>query len=289
MNTGFVKRQSLKGLAFLVILPAIAIRFIQDTETYIRRKREMNSQPILKTLTGSGLGSRRQMAAIIKRGGVTLNGKVVESFNEPVDPAKDVITIDGKPALLKAAPAVYIMLNKPQGIVSTTRGEGDEKTVLDMLPEKYGQLRLYPVGRLDKDSTGLVLLTNDGNLTYQLTHPRFEQEKEYLVRIEGNLKPGEITRLERGILLEEGMTSPARVKTSKYPPFNYSVTIHEGKKRQIRRMFAALGYMVLDLKRISFGNLRLGNLPEGQTRELTLLEIKGIAAKDNRDSERKSL
>lgn len=236
----------------------------------------MALQPVIKLLTASGIGSRRQMTAVIKRGGVAVNGKVVESFNHPVDPAKDVITIDGKRVPAKAEPHVYLMLNKPGGVVSTTSGERGEKTVIDILPEKYRHIRLYPVGRLDKDSTGLILLTNDGDLIYRLTHPRFEQEKEYLVRIEGSLKPEEKVKLERGIELEEGKTSPARVKASRSPPFNYSVTIHEGKKRQVRRMFAALGYMVLELKRIRFANISLNALPEGEIRELTRAEIRSL-------------
>ena len=236
----------------------------------------MAQQPIIKLLTASGIGSRRQMTAIIKRGGITINGKTVESFKEPVDPAKDVIAIDGKRVQVQAEPHVYLMLNKPLGVVSTTSGETGEKTVIDILPEKYRHIRVYPVGRLDKDSTGLILLTNDGDLTYRLTHPRFEQEKEYLARIEGSLKPEERMKMEQGIYLEDGKTSPARVKASKYAPFNYSVTIHEGRKRQVRRMFAALGYVVLELKRVRFGNLSLSTLPEGETRELTPGEVKAL-------------
>ena len=137
-------------------------------------------------------------------------------------------------------------------------------------------MRLYPVGRLDKDSTGLVLLTNDGDLTFHLTHPRCESEKEYRGGIEGRLKPAEIKRLEKGIMLEEGPTHAARVKPVDIPPYNYSIVIHEGRKRQIRRMFAALGYRVTDLKRIRMGPLKLGTLPEGQTRELTPAELKAL-------------
>ena len=239
----------------------------------------MALQPLIKLLTGSGAGSRRQMTAIIKRGGVVVNGKVVESFNEPVDPAADVVTIDGEPVRMKAAPNVYVMMNKPAGIVSTTRGERGERTVIDLLPERYKGTRVYPVGRLDKDSTGLIVLTNDGDLTFRLTHPRFEQEKEYLVRIDGVLKPEEQARLEKGIELDDGRTHPARVARSREAPFNYSVTIHEGRKRQVRRMFAALGHTVLDLKRVRFGSLELGTLREGQVRELTRAEIESLSGR----------
>ena len=236
----------------------------------------MASQPIIKLLTSSGIGSRRQIAAAIKRGGIAVNGEIIQSFNEPVDPAKDVITIDGKPVSATAEPVVYLMLNKPKGIISSTGDTRGAKTVIDILPQKYRHIRLYPVGRLDKDSTGLILLTNDGDLTFRLTHPRFEQEREYLVRIEHDLKPEERMQLEEGIHLDDGKTSPARVKALRYPPFSYLITIHEGKKRQVRRMFAAVGYRVLELKRIRFGSLRLGALREGEIRELTASEVQSL-------------
>lgn len=233
----------------------------------------MATQPIIKLLTGSGIGSRRQIAALIKRGGIAVNGETVQSFNQPVDPAADIITIDGKRVSATAEPVVYLMLNKPGGIISSTGDTRGEKTVLDILPDKYHGIRLYPVGRLDKDSTGLILLTNDGDLTLRLTHPRFEEEKEYVLRIERALTENEMLALRKGILLDDGRTSPAKVKALKYPAFSYSVTIHEGKKRQVRRMFAALGYRVLELKRTRLGSLRLGALSEGQVRELAAGEV----------------
>jgi 23S rRNA pseudouridine2605 synthase len=236
----------------------------------------MSSQPIIKLLTSSGVGSRRQIAVIIKRGGVAVNRVTVQSFNELVDPVKDMITIDGRHISVTAQPMVYLMLNKPKGVVSSTNDKRGMQTVIDILPEKYRHIRLYPVGRLDKDSTGLILLTNDGDLTLRLTHPRFEQEKEYLVRIGRSLKPEDITKLRKGIHLHDGDTCPAKVEALKYPPFSYSVIIHEGKKRQVRRMFAALGYHVLDLKRIALGSLKLGALPEGGIRELTPGQIQSL-------------
>jgi len=236
----------------------------------------MASQPIIKLLTSSGIGSRRQVAALIKRGSIAVNGEIVQSFTEPVDLAKDVITIDGKHTSVTAEPVIYLMLNKPKGVISSISDKRGEKTVIDFLPDKYRHIRLYPVGRLDKDSTGLILLTNDGTLTFRLTHPRFEQEKEYLVRIGQNLKPEDKMKLQNGIHLDDSKTSPAEVKALKYPPFSYSVTIHEGKKRQVRRMFAALGYKVLELKRIRLCSLRLGTLPEGEIRELTPREIQSL-------------
>jgi 23S rRNA pseudouridine2605 synthase len=234
------------------------------------------SSSLIRLLTSSGIGSRRRIAAIIKRGGISVNGTVVESFNEPVDPAKDVIAIDGKPISVKAEPVIYLALNKPKGIISSTSDKRGFKTVIDILPEKYRQFRLYPVGRLDKDSTGLTLLTNDGDFALRLTHPRFEKEKEYVVRIGQSLKAEDRMKLQDGVRLDDGKTSPARVKALKYPPFSYSVTIHEGRKRQVRRMFAALGYRVLELKRVRIGGLRLASLAEWEIRELTPTEVQSL-------------
>ena len=236
----------------------------------------MASQSIIKLLTSAGIGSRRQIAAVIKRGGIVVNGKVVQSFNEPVDPVEDVITIDGKHISVAVEPMIYLMLNKPKGVISSTTDKRGGKTVIDVLPEKYRHIRLYPVGRLDKDSTGLILLTNDGELTFRLTHPRFEVEKEYLVRTEQDLKSEDKQKLEKGIHLDDGKTSPVKVKPLEYPPFNYSVTIHEGRRRQVRRMFAALGYRILGLRRIRFGSLRLGALQSGEIRELTPRQVQSL-------------
>lgn len=234
----------------------------------------MKSEPLLKVLTRAGIGSRRWLADAIRQNRVVVNGEVIEDFRHSVS-QKDEISIDGQLVDFKPKVVVYLMLNKPRGIMATTADERGRQTILDILPGKYRRLRLYPVGRLDKESTGLVLLTNDGELTYHLTHPRFEHEKEYLTAIDGKLKPGEKRKLEQGMKLEDGMTYPAVVREVKSLPFNYSITIHEGRKRQVRRMLAALGYRVLALKRIRMGNLCLGNLKEGETRELTTREIHG--------------
>jgi 23S rRNA pseudouridine2605 synthase len=229
--------------------------------------------PLLKLLTEAGIGSRRKMADAIRNGRVTVNGQVAEDFRLPVNTKTDRVQLDNHPLVLAAEKPVCLMLNKPQGILSTTEDERGGRTVLDILPEKFRRLRLYPVGRLDKDTTGLLLLTNDGDLTNRLTHPRYEHEKEYLIQIAAKLTQIEKQKLERGILLDDGMTSPARVKEVTVKPYNYSLTIHEGKKRQVRRMFARLGYRVLALKRVRTGNLTLGELKEGAVRELTAREI----------------
>lgn len=240
----------------------------------------MPSEPLLKALTTAGIGSRRKLADAVKQGRVAVNGRVAEAFSQPINRDKDFITLDGKPVPFNPAKTVCLALNKPRDVLSTTAGRREERTVLDLVPEKYRQLRLYPVGRLDKDSTGLILLTNDGEMTYRLTHPRYEHEKEYLVQISGILSPSELDRLKKGIKLEDGWTHPARVREVKEaPPHTYSVVIHEGRKRQIRRMFAHLDHYVNSLKRVRIGTLTLGNLKEGNVRELTPHEIKKLMSK----------
>jgi 23S rRNA pseudouridine2605 synthase len=239
--------------------------------------------PLLKVLTEAGVGSRRRMADAIKNGRVEVNGEAVGDFRHPVNPETDRVSVNGKPVDLRPRRTVYLMVNKPAGILTTTGDERGRRTVLDILPEKYRRLRLYPVGRLDKDSTGLLLLTNDGELTYRLTHPKFEHEKEYLIQIDGALKPEEKIKLERGLKLEDGMTYPVVVREIKsQPPFNYSITMHEGRKRQVRRMLANLGYRVMALKRIRMGNLILGNLKEGAIRELNPAEIRSLAKRNQK-------
>ncbi len=237
----------------------------------------MENESLLKILAQAGLGSRRKVAGLIREGAVAVNGETVTDFHYLVTRGKDRITIDGKRVEVRQEQPVYLVLNKPPGTLSTVRDERGRQTVIDILPAKYHQLKLYPVGRLDKDSTGLLLLTNDGDLAYRLTHPKFEHEKEYLVQTNGKLRKTEIKKLEEGIKLDDGVTSPAQVReVNSAPPFNYSVTIHEGRKRQVRRMLEALGYKVLALKRVRISNLNLGDLKEGTTRELSVKEVRAL-------------
>jgi 23S rRNA pseudouridine2605 synthase len=240
----------------------------------------MTAKPLVKALTEAGLGSRRRMAEAIKQGLVKVNGVTAESFNHPVNPAKDRIVFDGRPVDLTAEKIVCLMLHKPAGVVSTVSDEKRRRTVIDILPAEYRRYRLYPVGRLDIDTTGLLIMTNDGDMTNKLTHPRYEYEKEYHVHIGNTLKITEKDQFRRGILLEDGLTSPARIHEISDPPYNYSIIIREGKKRQVRRMFERLHHIVLTLKRVRMGNLVLGDLPEGQTRRLTPKEIAGLLKQD---------
>ena len=236
----------------------------------------MASKPLLKALADAGVASRRRLADAIREGRVQVNGQLVEDFRHPVDPARDIVSIDGRTCRLDAERMVYLLLHKPKGVLSTTSDERGRQTVIDLVPAKYGHLRLHLIGRLDKDSTGLLLLTNDGELTHRFTHPRFEHEKEYRVTINSALRPTDKRRLEKGIELDDGITWPARVMVVNEQSFTYAVTIHEGRKRQVRRMFEHLGYRVKALKRVRMGSLRLGNLPEGQARELTARELRQL-------------
>ncbi|MBN1176205.1 MAG: rRNA pseudouridine synthase [Dehalococcoidales bacterium] len=240
----------------------------------------MSTSPLLKALTEAGIGSRRRMAEAIKQGRIEVNGETAESFNHPVNVGKDRVSVDGRGVNLKPDDTICLMLNKPADIVSTVSDEKGRRTVLDIIPARYRKLRLYPVGRLDKDTTGLLLLTNNGDLTYRLTHPSFEHKKEYLVQVRGSLKRDEIRQLERGVLLEDGMTHPAALRQdSSSPPFNYSITIHEGRKRQVRRMFEKIRHPLLALKRVRIGGLVLGDLKEGEVRRLNAGEIKALLEK----------
>jgi len=191
----------------------------------------------------------------------------------PVFPGLDAITCDGKPVRFKPSEMLVFMLNKPLDVLSTTRDQRGRKTVIDLLPERYRSLGLYPAGRLDYDSTGLLILTNDGNLTYRLTHPRFEHEKEYHVTISAKLNDEQKEKLEKGMLLEDGMTYPAVIKEVHDAAYTYSITIHEGRHRQIKRMFMIVGHEVKALKRIRIGRLELGDLEEGQIKKLSQAEI----------------
>jgi 23S rRNA pseudouridine2605 synthase len=240
----------------------------------------MQQETLLKALIKAGLGSRRQLANIIREGRVTINGELVDNFSHLLNLGSDIIQVDEKPVKLKRLDNVVLMVNKPTGILSTTKDDSGRRTIIDLLPSKYHALKLYPVGRLDKDSTGLLLLTNDGDLTYKLTHPKFEHEKEYLINTKAKLKPDEKLRIEKGIELDDGITYPAVLKEiTNHQMYQYSITIHEGRNRQIRRMFARLGINIIGLKRIRIGGLTLGNLREGDTRELNASEMQKLFQK----------
>ncbi|MDD5122619.1 MAG: pseudouridine synthase [Dehalococcoidales bacterium] len=237
----------------------------------------MENSNLLRMLVAAGLGSRRKMASLIKEGRVSINGEPVTAFNYIVDIETERVDIDGIEAALGAQPKVYLALNKPAGVLSTTSDDRGRKTVMDFVPDCLRHLKMYPVGRLDKDSTGLILLTNDGEVALHLSHPRYGHEKEYLVRLNRFLESGDLELLSKGIELDDGITRPAIItRIRKGDDFACSVVIHEGKKHIVRRMFARLGYVVLELKRIRISGINLGGLKSGEIRRLAPQEISRI-------------
>jgi pseudouridine synthase len=225
-------------------------------------------------LSHSGVCSRRRALEIIQEGRVTVNQKIIEEPSTPVDPQKDQITVDGKPVAAKQYE--YILLHKPQGYVTTRADKFAKKTVYDLLPAEFHHL--VPAGRLDQDTEGLLLFTNDGDLVFDLTHPSKEVSKTYFVRVKGLLSPQTVNTIQTGIVLEEKKTWPAQIEHLEWRAGNteFCITIHEGRKRQIRRMLEAVSYPVMYLQRIQEGSLKLGALKSGQWRRLTTHEIQRL-------------
>lgn len=222
-----------------------------------------------KIISRAGLASRRKAEEWIREGRVTVNGRVVTEMGAKADPDRDSIKVSGR--LVRGAGGAfrYILLNKPRGVLSTLSDPEGRRTVVELL--KGVKERVYPVGRLDFDSEGLLLLTNDGDLANRLMHPRHGVEKTYLVKVQGVLAEGQIERLSRGIPLEEGRTAPARIRKIRKTEANswIEITIHEGRKRQVRRMVEKVGHTVLKLKRIRYAFLTPAGLPTGAFRALT--------------------
>ena len=218
-----------------------------------------------KFLSAAGVCSRRHGEEYILQGRVRVNRRVVNVLGTQVDPEKDRIDVDGRPVVMENQ-AVYIALNKPKGYVTSCSHPG-EPVVVDLvdLPQ-----RLYPVGRLDKDSTGLLLLTNDGRLHHRLSHPSFDHEKEYDVTVERPIQDGVLNQMAAGVPLMGSQTRPARVQ--RLSGRRFRIVLQEGRNRQIRRMVRKLGHQVVRLKRIRVANIRLGNLPPGAWRHLTANE-----------------
>lgn len=225
---------------------------------------------LAKFLATAGVASRRASEEIVRTGRVTVDGTPV------TDPARDVgpgatVAVDGKRVEPEAERVVY-MLNKPAGVVSTARDTHHRPTVVSMVP---GDARLYPVGRLDADSTGLILITNDGELAHRLMHPRFQVPKTYRARVSGGpVKAATLRRLSEGVKLDDGPTAPAKARL--LAPDTIELTIREGRKRQVKRMCQAVGHRVRSLERTRFGPLTLGRLAPGQYRRLTDREVRAL-------------
>jgi 23S rRNA pseudouridine2605 synthase len=222
-----------------------------------------------KVLASAGVGSRRSCEELIAAGRVLVNGERAV-LGRRVHQDTDVVSVDGVVVSIREGLAYYL-LNKPHGVVSTASDPYGRATVVGLVPPTP---RVYPVGRLDADSEGLILLTNDGGLANRLTHPSFGVEKEYLVTVRGEVPPGAIRALRRGVELEDGVTAPAKV--SQVSPGLLRITIHEGRNRQVRRMAQVVGYPVERLVRTRIGALRLGSLRPGSYRDLSVAEVRQL-------------
>lgn len=228
-----------------------------------------------KFIAHAGVASRREAERLIEQGQVSVNGTIVTKLGTKVDPSRDIITVDGR--VITPFPAkLYIVLNKPAGYVSTVKDPEKRPVVMDLLDRVDS--RVYPVGRLDYDAEGLLLLTNDGELAYRLQHPRYRICRTYEVKVKGNPTHEKLSLLRKGIQLEDGMTLPAKASFLKKTLKNswITVTLYEGRNRQVKRMCAAIEHPVLKLKRIRFGALYLEDLPQGRYRKLTQDEVKSL-------------
>ncbi|TYO95574.1 pseudouridine synthase [Desulfallas thermosapovorans] len=226
-----------------------------------------------KFMARSGVASRRGSEELIAQGKVRVNGKLVTVPGLKIDPLRDRVEVDGRP-VRRPEKKVYLLLNKPTGYVSTVSDPRGRRKVTDLLGGI--KQRVYPAGRLDYDSEGLLLLTNDGELTYALTHPRHEIPKTYQALVQGVPGAGKLAELARGVVLQDGPTSPAKVRMLKNKGHSalLEITIHEGRNRQVRRMCQHIGHPVLSLRRVSIGPLKIGDLQPGRYRHLTTREVK---------------
>ena len=232
-----------------------------------------------KYIANCGYTSRRRAELLIQAGRVQVNGKVLTSLGTTIDPETEIILVNGE--RIQPPTPMTIVFNKPAGVITSTHDTHDRLTVMDILPKSLRDRGVLPAGRLDQDTEGLLVLTNDGDLAHEITHPRYETEKEYQSIVTGSPSPESLGRLEKGVRIEGEMTAPARIESVEPDgsATRVHIVIHEGKKRQVRRMFETIGHPVLQLKRVRVGGLRLGDLPTGEWRELTKDEISTLRGK----------
>ena len=224
-----------------------------------------------KIIANSGVCSRRKAEELITKGRVSVNGIIVDTLGFKAS-LNDDIRVDG--SLINSEEKVVYLLNKPKNVISSASDDRGRVTVVDLIDCKY---RLFPIGRLDYDTTGLILLSNDGELTQMLIHPKYEVEKTYQVTIDGLIKAEEIKRLQAGVKIDNYVTAPAKVKLirqneNKYTSF-LEITIHEGRNHQVKKMFLSQGYKVTKLHRVKEANIELGNLKSGEYRRLKPVEL----------------
>ena len=227
-----------------------------------------------KYMASCGFASRRKCEEFILLGKVKVNGNIIEELGFKVNPLEDIVEYDGR-VITKEERKVYIMLNKPEDVITSVKDEKDRKTVIDIV--KVNE-RIFPIGRLDYDSSGLILLTNDGELYNKIIHPRVELDKKYVAVVKGEVSLDDKEKFESGIDIGGYITAPAKLKMLEYSHrkdlSTIEVCIHEGKNRQIRKMCSAINHEVMSLKRVSIGNIRLGQLKKGEYRYLNDEEMK---------------
>jgi pseudouridine synthase len=233
-------------------------------------------------LARSGVASRRRADELIASGSVRVNGQVSPPSGMLIDPDGDQVTVDGK-AVKPRTRLRYIMLNKPLGVITTAKDEASRATVLDAIgDEGLAGHRLFPVGRLDADTSGLLVLTDDGELAFRLTHPRYKVAKEYVAVVAGSPSQGDLESVRGGVVLDDGKTAPAEVEVVRFDPApgggrtELRVVIREGRHRQVRRMLQAVGHRVQSLRRTGFGPLKLGRLKTGDWRVLGEAEVEAL-------------
>ena len=229
--------------------------------------------PLVKRLVAGGAGSRRRAAALVFSGAVSVNGQPATDLNHPVS-ASDSVSVNGRPLAQAEKRTVYLLLNKPKGYLCAVSDSRGRPTVLDLVPDALRVAGLVPVGRLDADSTGLLLLSNDGAFVERVTHPRYGVVKEYDVLLDRALWPRDQARLLDGVEIEGGLARALSVEPVRKGEARYAVELAEGKKREVRLMMRAVGRRVLRLTRVRVGGLRLGRLPSGSVRELSAQEAR---------------
>ena len=231
----------------------------------------MGEERLQKYIARCGVTSRRKAEELITNGSVKVNGTVVTELGTKIDPDNDVVTVDNK-KISESGSFTYIKLYKPEGYVTTVKDQFGRKTVIDLIQIKD---RIYPIGRLDYNTSGLLLLTNDGDLANKLMHPKYHIYKTYVAEVDGHISDEAITMLKNGVKIEDYKTAPARVKLIKHSvnTSTVQVSIYEGKNRQVRKMLDAVGHSVLSLKRISFGQINLDDLKPGTWAYLNNEEI----------------
>ncbi len=243
---------------------------------------QSTGERLARFLAHAGIASRRHAEELIAAGRVQVNGVTVTTQGTRIQPDRDIVLVDGKP-VRSTTRRVYLLLHKPVGYVTTAHDPQGRPSVLDLLPAELRVLRVYPVGRLDIDTSGMLLLTNDGDFALRLTHPRYSMQKHYQALVQGYPSESALTVLRSGVSITEDegrshKTAPAQVYLLRKAGTNcwLSLTIHEGRKRQVRRMLAAVGHPVLELIRVGIGPLELGDIPVGKWRYLSDKEVKAL-------------